>query len=201
MKSLTVEEIQSIMQSDMKLWETADTEQPTPTSITKSLNLPYGIGETSVTLEGLTDAGSKKGAVAGYGDYIRNLIRDRTDDEAVEARAKQAAARAEQADIENGVYVGTAGVPSASLTQAPVQGAAQAHQEDAGEHAGIGATLIAQRAELRGRVNKAQANLATWRRELNALEAACAALEVDDAPTDSRAPEQSPAREVEQEEG
>ena len=187
----------AVMQSDMKLWETAATQDIGDGVVIKTLTLPWGIGDTEIRMEGLTDAIKKRGAVEQYGNYIRSLIEDQIDDEAIEARAKQAAARAEQGDSEGGGSVSTGGtrntVASGTVNAAST---APAYSEDVGGVIEFGATLIAQRATLRDRVGRAEANLATWRRELRALDAACAALEDDDAPTDSKAPQTSEAREV-----
>jgi len=47
-------DILDIMQSDMKLWEAADREQVGGNLVLKII-LPWGIGETLVTMEGMDD--------------------------------------------------------------------------------------------------------------------------------------------------
>lgn len=79
------------MQSDMKMWDSAKTEDLGNGKIRKTIVLPYGIGETTVTLEGITDAGKRRNAVAGYGEYIRGLIDEQINDEVITSRAQQAA--------------------------------------------------------------------------------------------------------------
>ena len=193
MITLTEADVQAIMQSDMKLWETADTTEPSPGTIVKSMHLPFGIGECNTTLEGLTDAIKKRAAVAQYGEYIRSLIKDRTDDEAIEARAKQAAARTEERDSRDSILVDSGGVPVSSGQEAVESGSEDAYVEDAEDDATFGEALAVKRATLRERIGRTEANLARWRRECKALDAALAALEEDDAPTDSKPPETSPA--------
>lgn len=83
-----------LMQSDMKLWEAASTEDVGDAAIKKVINLPWGIGEVEVTLEGLTDAGKKRSAITSYGEYIRGIIDEQINDEAITARASQKAALA-----------------------------------------------------------------------------------------------------------
>jgi len=89
-------ELRAILHSDMKLWDAAVTTTDGPTTVTKVLELPYGIGRTEVTLEGLDDAGKRREAVTGFGAYIRRLIIDRVDDDSISARAKQKAAFASE---------------------------------------------------------------------------------------------------------
>ena len=183
------QELNQILQSDIKLWELAEETSTVPGVYEKTLDLPYGIGPTMVRLENIDDAIKKRGAVAAFGEHIRSLIKDRTDDEAVTARAQQAAAKAEQRDIENGIYVGAQGVSDTPTPSASLPGTGSPHQGNAEGYAGIGDALTAQRAELRERVNRARSDLAVWTRELKALDAACAALEEDDASTDTKTPE------------
>lgn len=193
MKQWTEQELSEVLNSDFKLWEFAETEE-SGTSITKSLNLPYGIGEVTVTLEDVHDATTKRGAVEAFGDYVRGLVKQRTDDEEVTARAEAARQKAMQDDLDNGIYVGNQRVQDPQAKEETVQGTVQAHDGDDEGDGGLGAVLFAKRAALRNRVNGARANLARWDKELRALDAACAALEDDDdTPSDTRTPEQRPA--------
>lgn len=187
MRELSKREAIDIMQSDMKLWDTATTEVQKDGTIVKSLHLPFGIGETSVTLQGLTDAGKKRHAVTAFGEYIRGLIEERIDDDAVTARAKAAAAKAEQADSADSPSSGSGPERVREPTvQAPVdEEADQAHEADVGQALGLGETLAAQRATLREQIGRAEDNLAKWRRELTAVEAGLDALGELDASADS----------------
>lgn len=89
-------EIIGLMQSDMKMWDSAATKDLGDGKIMKTIVLPYGIGETTVTLEGITDAGKRRNAVAGYGEYIRGLIDEQINDEVITSRAQQAAQEASE---------------------------------------------------------------------------------------------------------
>jgi len=175
----------------------AETTQNADGSITKVLDLPYGIGRTEVKLEGMTDGIKRKAAFESYGTYIRGLVHERTDDGAIQARAEEAAARAKQADSRDGspIYTGQAEL---GPNPGDVAGPVPPHEGAIGDYAGLGATLIAQRTSLAARVGRAEADLATWRRELKALNAACEALEEDDAPTDAETAHRSTPSEVEQ---
>ena len=82
----------SKMNSDMQLWEAADSKDLGNGKVEKTINLPWGIGVTSVVLEGMTDASKRRSAVGAYGDYIRGVINDKIGEENVTARAQQKAA-------------------------------------------------------------------------------------------------------------
>jgi len=202
MTQLTEAAIQAIMQSDMKLWELAQTEEPTPGVIIKSLDLPFGIGPVEIRMEGITDAGSRRNAVSQFAEYVRSVIADKTDDEAVEARAIQAAARVEQRDSESSLRSSPGGVPNTRPVKETIQGAAEAQQELAEASAGLGATLATRRTTLDGLIGRAEDNLTRWRAEARALDAALAVLKEDahGTPADTGTPEQCPASEVVREE-
>lgn len=180
MITLTEIEALSIMSSDMKLWEIAETKEPEPGVLVKRLALPWGIGETEIRLEGITDAIKRRGAVQQYADYIRNLIKDKTDDEAVEARAKQAAARLEPLDSGGSILTSSGRVPSEGVEEAFVPGTGDIYQDNVEGDGGFGANLIAQRSALQARVGRAEADITAWRRTLRALDAACLALEEEE---------------------
>lgn len=86
-------EFLALMQSDSKLWDYATTTHNKDGSIDKTLQIPWGIGEITVTLEGMDNVQGRRAAFNSFGDYIRGLINDKTSDDAITARAKQAAAR------------------------------------------------------------------------------------------------------------
>jgi hypothetical protein len=196
MRQWTEKELSQVLNSDFKLWEFAETEE-NGTSITKSLNLPLGIGEVTVTLEDIHDATTKRGAVEAFGDYVRGLVRERTDDEEVTARAEAARQKAKQDDLHNGIYVPDQRVQNPQAKEETVQSTVQAHDGDDEGDGGLGAVLFAKRAALRARVHGVRADLARWTKELKALDAACAALEEDDdTPPDTGTPEQRPALKV-----
>jgi hypothetical protein len=89
------QELREILQSDMKLWDRAETTEEGNT-VTKVLDLPYGIGRTEVRLEGLDNGAARRSACEGFGSYIRDIVNERIGDESVTARAKQAAAKASE---------------------------------------------------------------------------------------------------------
>lgn len=82
-------EFLQIMQSDSKLWDYAETVQDGG-AVTKTLQVPWGIGEVSVTLEGMGDVNGRRAAFSAFGEYIRGLVNDRISEEAITARAEQA---------------------------------------------------------------------------------------------------------------
>lgn len=174
------QELNSILQSDMALWENASTEPSESGSITKVIDLPYGIGRTEVTLGGMDNAIGKRAALSAFGDYIRELIRDRTDDEAVEARAKQAAARAKSEDSEDSVQGSPQGVSDTASVQEAVEESGEAHEVYAPESTGLRETLTTRRLTLTEGIKEAEANLAVWRIELRAIEMALDVLGDDD---------------------
>ncbi len=53
---MNANEFRSIMHSDQKLWDLAETIAEGPNSITKAIEIPFGIGRREVTLEGIGDA-------------------------------------------------------------------------------------------------------------------------------------------------
>ena len=71
---MTEQELQQILNSDMKLWELAETIEASDNAVTKVLDLPYGIGITEVTLEGLSDGSKRREACGSFGEYIRGLV-------------------------------------------------------------------------------------------------------------------------------
>ena len=68
------QQLHAILQSDMKLWETAETTMDNEGTITKVIDLPYGIGEYSVTIEGVTNAEKRRAAVTGFGGSVRDVV-------------------------------------------------------------------------------------------------------------------------------
>lgn len=176
METLSKREIIDLMQSDMKLWDRAETNDMGGGKITKSLNLPFGIGECVVTLEGLKDAGKKREAVGSYGAYIRGLVREQIDDEAVSARAASAAARSKYASSGDSVLVDPSGSPVPTSQEEVVEEAGQSHEEDATSDADFGESLAARGASLRDRIERTEADLTKWRRELKGIDAAIAAM-------------------------
>jgi hypothetical protein len=101
---MTKSEIMSILQSDMKLWDSAATTDMGDGTLIKTLDLPFGLGETTITLEGLTNGLKRRSAVEQYGGYIRGLIEECINDEAITARAQQAAAKT--SEDTSPIYVG-----------------------------------------------------------------------------------------------
>ena len=182
-KELTGEEIHGIMNSDIKLWEQATTEQR-GTTITKAVVLPFGIGEMRVSFEGVDNGIKRRAAAEQWGLMVRERVKNAIDDESVTARAQQAAAlresEEESARLErldsgdgdsNSTTVGLqdqSAVPTASKT-----GSVQAHAFDAEADQGPEGTDFTARAEwLRTRIGEGERQLKGWRRELRALEAA-----------------------------
>jgi len=176
-----VKDILDIMNSDFKLWEHATDTPADNGGVTKTLHLPWGIGDVTVTMEGMTDAGKKREAVGAYGNYIRQLIDERINDDAVTARAKAAAARREPADGADSDSVSPNQRLRDAALQAPAhESASEAHERDAQGSADFGESLTARRAALRERIARVDADLTRWARELKGIEAAIAAMEDDE---------------------
>ena len=182
---MEIKEALDIMNSDFKLWEAATDEDVGPGVVNKTINLPWGIGDVTVTMEGMNDAGKRRAAVGSYGEYIRGLIRERTADESVEARAKQAAAKAELANSEDSdgfdrlqpVHAGPEG--EEEVQEAPAETAERVHGRPVEEPVGLGETLAARRAEVDERIGRLTAELDTACRELRGIDAALAAMDED----------------------
>ena len=170
------EDALDLMQSDMKLWDTAK-KQVKGNKVEVTLDLPLGIGEHTVTLEGMDNAQGKRNAVGAYGEYIRGLIDEQINDEAVTARAKAAAARSEPDDSPDGFGVDpNAGVQHAAGEAEAVQATGETHQGSDEGHADFGTTLIARESALRARVERAEANITSWNKELVGVVAALEAM-------------------------
>lgn len=174
----------NIMQSDFKLWEAATETAISPGVVEKTINLPWGIGDVTVRLEGMNDAGKRRQAVGAYGEHIRSLIDDRINDEAVTARAKAAAAKAQPADSDdsNGVG-GWESVPSGpreeEVPPKTDEEAGGVYQPDAQEPLGFRETLVARRAAVDERIGRLTVELDTACRELKGIDAALGAMDED----------------------
>jgi hypothetical protein len=175
-------ETYDIMQSDMKLWEAA-AKAPTQNgnAMLLTLELPWGIGKTEITLEGLASAEGKRNAVGVYGQLIRDLIADRTADEAVTARSKlAAAASSEAADSRDGGH----GAAEGGGEEIPRAEAGRAHGEI---FIPTGETVDLRIDELQGAIREDEDRLASHRRELRGLiafkEAMNYAPTIQDTPT------------------
>ena len=190
-KELTDVEVYAMMQSDMKLWESATTEHKGST-ITKAVILPFGIGEFRVNFEGVDNGIKRRAAAEQWGAMVRERVKDRVGDESVTARAQQAAAlRQSEGEAEglgssdNGHGTGDS-APVGLQDQSAVLPAAsafpvQAHGGPAQDDQGPQGTDFAARAEwLRGRIGEGERQLKGWRRELKALDAALSVLGEDE---------------------
>lgn len=173
-----------IMNSDFKLWEAA-TETPIAQGVVeKTIDLPWGIGPVTVRMEGMNDAAKRREAVGAYGEYIRNLIDDRINDESVTARAKAAAAKTEPVDSEDGDGVGgpervRGGAGEAEVPQAANEEADRVHEQAAEGALSFRETLVARRVEVDGRIGRLTAELDTACRDLAGIDAALKAMDED----------------------
>ena len=172
---MDVQQALDIMQSDMKLWDTAETEDLGEGRVTKTLDLPWGIGKLSVTLEGMTDATKRRDAVAQYGAFVRAEIEERIDDEAITSRAKAAAARAELDNSADGDSLATGGTIETGEAR-PLQEAGKAPSELTPYGADLGATLIARAAEIEGRLRALEEERDNLARDRDGIEAALLAM-------------------------
>lgn len=159
-------ELNEIMNSDMKLWERAETEtKDSNSTVKKSLDLPHGIGLYSITFTGVTDAEKRRSAMQQWGDFVRAEVQNRIDDEAVSARAAQRAAKvsedASRRDAEHGG--GASGAASVPNTEA-----VPAHEPNPFTSREAAASRIN---ECRGRIDYYTAQLEELRLEMKALTA------------------------------
>lgn len=185
---MDIKEALDCMNSDYKLWEKAESKDLGGGRVEKTLHLPWGIGEVSVTLEGMSDAGKRRAAVSGYGEYIRGVVNEAISDEAVSARAKQAAARVEQRDSEDSVIVGGGTRVRDAAVQAPTDAeAGEAHEGNATKPVGLRETLLARRSEIEDeaefyvrRKAECERELKRLARDSRAVEAGIDALGDDD---------------------
>ena len=90
---MTPAKLNEILQSDFKLWEASSTTEDGDTLV-KSVLLPHGIGQFELSFTGVTNGASRKAAMEVWGATIRDAVDNAVGDEAVTARAAQAAALA-----------------------------------------------------------------------------------------------------------
>lgn len=186
-KELTQENVHTVMNSDMKLWETSTTEM-NGSSIVKAIILPYGIGEMRVEFQGVDSAIKRRAAAEQWGAMVRDRVKNAIDDAAITSRAqlaaaeKQAKEEAERLEQSNSgdssgdeAEVGLRDQPS--VQEASEASTVQTHAQDAEGDNGPSGTDFAARAEwLRGRIGEGERKLKEQRRELKALEAALEVL-------------------------
>lgn len=178
---MNVNDALDIMQSDMKLWDTAEKKPIAGGKVEVTLDLPWGIGSHSVTLEGMKDAQGKRNAVGAYGEYIRGLIDEQINDEAITSRAQVAAARAEQdGSADSDSLSADAGLRDTPVPAETNAGTGKTHEVHAQEADDFGATLTARGAALSDRIIRVEFDLARWKRELTGIQAALEAMEEDD---------------------
>lgn len=159
----------SKMNSDMQLWDAAESKDLGGGQVEKTITLPWGIGATSVVLEGMTDAGKRRAAVGAYGEYIRGVIDDKIGEQNVTARAKQKAASASD-DSSREDDLGDAVHDDAYQEEAEAesdQGAVQASEDATGGELDPNARL----SDLRRRVGEANNFIRRATKEIEALEA------------------------------
>lgn len=168
---LTIEETLDMMHSDFRLWERAQKEQVGST-LSLTLVLPWGIGRRQMNLEGITNAESQRKAVSTFGEWIRSLIDEATNDEAVTSRAAAKAARAEQDDSGRSAG-GLPPVPEDTGDKAEaLESAGIPHQEDAFGPVGLRETLAARRAYCRERLAEADRIFDKYQEELEMIDKA-----------------------------
>lgn len=177
MTPLSVLDALDLMQSDMKLWDHAEKEIVGEGRMALTLNLPWGIGQHTVTLEGLSNAQGKRNAVGAYGEHIRAVIKERIDDEAVTARARQAAARREPVDSTDSTSSsGAEPVQDQQAVQAEtVQEAGQAYSQTSHTLVGSREALVAERTAVENRIGNIERTLKGLHRELRVIDAALSA--------------------------
>ena len=83
-------EFRQIVNNDQKLWSIAETDDQGKT-VTKTLEVPL-VGTVSLKFEGMDNAQGRRAAFEYWGAHVRGLFEDATDDETIEAKARQHAA-------------------------------------------------------------------------------------------------------------
>ena len=168
---ITPRELNQMVQSDNKLWENAETIDTGNGTLTKTLFLPHGIGQFSLTFEGVHDAAGRRNASGVWGESVRYAVEEAIGDEAVSSRAAQAAALA---GTDTSRILSSDG--SNTLRSEPVP--SQEAIPTLGEAPTSGATpsdrlheLVAYRATLEDLITEAHKRLKGLDREVKALEA------------------------------
>lgn len=180
---MNMQEMLNICQSDFGLWNKSNPQELAPGEITLTIEAPWGT-ETQ-TIGGIIDAKTRQAGVQWWGNHIRGIVEEHTDDALIQSRATQAAAEKESRDSESGIYAGPGEVRNPRREEGAKEEDSRPPVQHAEEPTDFRASLIARRTEIAGRANEAQSNLTRWRRELKAMDAALAAMEVDDAPETS----------------
>ena len=88
-------ELRAILNSDFKLWNAADTVEE-GNVVTKTIELPYGIGPFTLSFEGAADAKGRRNATSIFGQSVRDAVEERISEESITARAAQKAAMASE---------------------------------------------------------------------------------------------------------
>jgi len=167
---MDIKETLDCMNSDFRLWERAESKDLGGGVVEKTITLPWGIGEVVVNLEGMNDAGKRRAAVGSYGEYIRGVIDEQTNDEAVTSRAKAAVARSELADSEDSTSVDRElGVRDEEVQEEGDEEPSQAYEEDASQPLGLRAVFVDRRLEIIARIDRAEHRRAEANRTLDQL--------------------------------
>lgn len=172
---MTKTELIDMMQSDMKLWDNAQTKEGPGGVIEKVIDLSaFGLDkEWTVRMEGITNAEQRREAVAIFGSHVRAAIKEKIDDEAVTARAAAQAAYSRGSADRLADSVGTDRTGSKEIFG---PSAVPTSYEAADFH-----TELTDRAEfLRGRIAEYDRQSRAWRKELMAVEAALRAYDASE---------------------
>lgn len=173
-------EFLNLMNHDTKLWNMAEKVMDGSNMILTLRNVPWGIGDLEVTLEGMDNAIAKRNAVGAFAQYIRSEVDERINDEAVTARAAQdaafARANASELSMDRGNDRGSAGVAGAGAQVQEV--ANQKAVSPFGQIEALGSHPATRLSDLRRFVEQAEAviaeardYIAKYNKEIKALEA------------------------------
>lgn len=180
---MEIKDALDIMNSDFKLWEKSKSKDLGNGKVEKTIDLPWGIGEYSVTLEGMNDGSKRRAAVGAYGQHIRDLIKERIDDEAITSRAKAAAARAEYTRSSDSNSISTdEGLRDSPVQTQVVSTTSEAYSEDAEADVDFGEALVAKRVKIDNEIERLTANLAKLCKELRGIDAAIEAMRDEEHP-------------------
>jgi hypothetical protein len=175
---MTKTELINIMQSDNALWgQATQSPGPSPGSVDMTLDMPFGIGAYTVTMEGMNDAAGKRNALGAFGAHIRDVVNNQINDESITSRAKVKAAQAKQSDSGDSASLsGGERLRDAQVYEEVEEAAEGTHEGDAEEPFDWRDGLTARRATLEGRRERLTSELTRTSRDIKGIDAALEAM-------------------------
>lgn len=172
-------EFRQIVNSNDKLWSLATTENIKTGAVRKSIDVPL-VGTVTLSFEGMDNAEGRRAAFEIWGDHVRGLFEDATDDETIVAKAQLRDAKASE---------GNGGVIKGPISGADVEEGDKVSYEtpvSASKAIAKGAESVADAiTDREGLVRRYEEDIERYRKEIEALRAY---LEVMNAPSNKKAP-------------